>query len=118
MVASELKELPFTLSLNDRDTVQQTIVKHCTIRGWKLHAASARTNHVHVVVTAPGYRPEAVCAQFKAWCSRSLKSSYARRKRFWTEGGSRRWINREGDLERTINYTMEALDRKGRHIQV
>lgn len=113
MAASELKELPFTLSLDDRDAVEQTIAKHCVIRRWTLHAASARTNQVHVVVTSPGYKPETVRAQFKAWCARKLKLTHPGRERFWTEVGSRRWINDEDAVEGGIRYVNEAQDRKG-----
>ena len=61
MAASGMHESRFTLSRDDRDIVEQTIRKHCDIRGWTLHTASVRTNHVHVVVTAPHYKPETVC---------------------------------------------------------
>ena len=86
MAASEMKESPFTLSRDDRDIVEQTIAKHCDIRGWTLHTARARTNHVHVVVTAPGYKPERVRDQFKAWCTRKLKPTHPGRERFVDRG--------------------------------
>ena len=92
--------------------MEETVARHCQIRGWTLHAVKARSNHVHVVVTAPGYEPEVVCDQFKAWCTRHLKRSHAGRERFWTEGGSCRWINHEDDLETVIAYVTYAQDRK------
>ena len=112
MATAELKEKPFALSANDRDVVEQAIAKHSGIRSWTLHAVSARTNHVHVVVTAFNYKPQTVCAQFKAWSSRKLKSTYPSRARFWTEGGSCRWINDEDALARVIIYVSEPQDRK------
>jgi REP element-mobilizing transposase RayT len=117
MAAVEMKETLFTLSKDDRDVVEHTVAKHCEIRGWTLHAAQARTNHVHVVVTALGYKPETVSDQFKPWCTRKLKPSHPGRERFWTEGASRRWINHEDDLEAAIIYVNEAQDRKGSEIQ-
>ncbi len=117
MAAAEMKETPFILSLDDRDIVEQTVSKHCEFRGWILHAVRSRLNHVHVVVTAPGYKPETVRDQFKAWCTRKLKPTHPGRERFWTEGGSRRWINHENDLEATVLYVNEAQDRKGLEIQ-
>lgn len=117
MALADMKETPFILNLDDRDIVQQTVGKHCEIRDWILHTVRARTNHVHVVVTAAGYKPETVRDQFKAWCTRKLKPTYPARKRFWTEGGSRRWINHEDDLEAAIIYVNEAQDRKGAGIQ-
>ncbi len=117
MAAAEMKETAFTLSQEDRAIVEETVTKHCEIRSWKLHTVRARSNHVHVVVTAPGYKPATVRDQFKAWCTRLLKPLHAGRERFWTEGGSRRWINHEDDLEAAITYVNEAQDRKGSEIQ-
>ena len=107
----------FTLSQEDRDAVDETVAKHCEIRSWTLHTVHARLNHVHVVVSAPGYPPETVCDQFKAWCTRWLKSRHPGRERFWTAGGSCRWINHQDDLEAVIGYVNEAQDRKGSEIQ-
>ncbi|MDB4439425.1 transposase [Planctomicrobium sp.] len=114
MAAAEEKETPFYLQLDDRNIVSQTISKHCEIRNWTLWTESIRTNHVHLVVTAPGYQPEVVSEQFKAWCTRKLKPTHSDRKRFWTEGASRRWINHEEDLDAVIQYVNEAQDRKQR----
>jgi REP element-mobilizing transposase RayT len=113
MARSEMKEPEFRLSADQRQIVEATIRDHCRERYWHLHAVNARSNHVHVVVTAAGYQPETVRDQFKAWCTRKLKEAGATRTRFWTEGGSRRWINREDDLEAAILYVLDAQDRKG-----
>ena len=113
MARSRMKEAEFILSDAQRRIVEATIRRHCEVRGWMLHAVNARTNHVHVVVTAAGYRPETVRDQFKAWCTRRLKVVEPARTRYWTEGGSCRWINLEADLEAAVLYTAEAQDRKG-----
>jgi len=107
-----MKEIAFTLSATDRSVVEETIERHCGIRGWTLHAVNARSNHVHVVVTALGCKPEVVRNQFKAWCTRNLKSSNLGRERFWTEGASCRWINLDDDLESAILYTTDAQELK------
>ena len=114
MAKSDMKELPFFLSDQDRDLVESVIARHCDIRSWRLHAVNARTNHVHVVVTAPGYHPKIVRDQFKSWCSRLLKPNYPSRQRFWTEAGSCRWIALDQDLETAVIYTRETQDRKNR----
>ena len=44
---------------------------------------------------------------------RTLKKHEPTRSRFWTEGGSGRWINREEDLDAVVVYVMEGQDRKG-----
>ena len=91
-----------------RTLVEETIRRHCEIRGWALPALNVRTNHVHIVVTAPGYPPETVREQFKSWCTRILKKHEPTRSRFWTEGGSRRWINTEEDLDAVVVYVMDG----------
>jgi len=114
MARSRMKESEFTLSPEDRRLVEETIRQHCEHRHWALHALNARTNHVHAVVTAVGYRPETVRDQFKAWCTRRLKEAGATRSRFWTEGGGCRWIDDEASLENAVTYVREVQDRKGR----
>ena len=102
IAATEMKETAFILSPDDREVVENTITRHCEIRSWTMHSVNAQSNHVHVVVAAPGYDPEIVRDQFKAWCTRHHKPSNPGRDQFWTEGASRRSINHEGDLESTI----------------
>jgi REP element-mobilizing transposase RayT len=113
MAESRMKEQAFSLNDDHRRLVEETIRKHCEIRGWLLHALSVRSNHVHVVVTAAGYAPETTREQFKAWSTRNLKGAVKGRLRFWTEGGSCRWINQQHELEAAVIYVNEAQDRKG-----
>ncbi len=111
--SAHMKESPFLLSEADRQVVAKTIRDHGDLRGWNLHAVNVRSNPVHVVVTAREYKPETVASQFKAWCTKKLRPSHPDRKRFWTEGASRRWINREDSLTAAIEYILAAQDRKG-----
>ena len=114
MAKSDMKEPSFMLSDVDRGVVEKTVAEHCDIRTWCRYAVNARSNHVHVVVAAPGYDPKTVRGQFKSWCTHRLKPSHPERQRFWTEGGSCRWINFKDDLESAIIYTNDAQDRKDR----
>jgi hypothetical protein len=92
-----------------------SIAVHCQIRGWHLHAVHARTKHVHVVVTAPGRNPEDVMDQFKVWCTRKLKererllgaAGNCVRRNWWTQRGSKRWINNNDDLCAANQYVVE-----------
>src|SRR5689334_6247488 len=68
----KLRESPLTLNPKQRQPVETTIRQHCAIRGWELMAVACRTNHVHVVVSAP-VAPDIVMSQLKAWCTRNLK---------------------------------------------
>ena len=61
--------------------------------------------------------------QFKAWCTRRLKEMAAEidafagrtpRLNWWTQRGSKRWINDEESLAEAIGYVVEGQDRKGR----
>ncbi len=108
IATSDRKESVFLLGVGDRSIVDSTITRHCAIRDWTLHAVNVRSNHVHVVLSSQGYRPETVRDQLKAWSTRKLQPNNPNRKRFWTEGASCRWINHENDLEAAIIYTVEA----------
>ena len=111
---ARMKEPGFLMSQQDRDVVQATVVSHCELRRWTCYVVNARSNHVHVVVAAPGYNPQVVRNQFKSWCTRKLRPSHTGRKRFWTEGGSCRSINCQDDLESAVQYAGEAQDKKDR----
>jgi hypothetical protein len=110
MAQAQMKEPAYHLSAHERQIVEDTIRAHADKRNWPLHAINARSNHIHVVLTAAGYRPKVVRDQLKAWCTRKLKHSGIARERFWTEGGSCRWINTEDDLQSAILYVIEGQD--------
>src|SRR5215218_3166116 len=80
-----LAEPALILDPDQRRLVEQTITDHCAIRGWVLHAVNCRSNHVHVVVSAPGRPIGQPREQFKYWCTRRLKAaSGTTRERWWT----------------------------------
>jgi REP element-mobilizing transposase RayT len=91
----------------DRRAVHVTIVSHCGFRRWTLHALNVRTNHVHLVVSA-AIDPDEAISQFKAWCSRSLNELHRSSRRWWTRGGSTRYIFDQQYLEAAIRYVIEA----------
>ncbi len=111
-----MTESALTLDPEQRRIVEDTIAKHCRIRGWYLHAVNCRTQHVHVVVTAPKRHPKVVMDQFKAWCTRHLKdlerarnvAAESIRQNWWTQGGSKRWLNNEKSLREAIQYVIEG----------
>jgi REP element-mobilizing transposase RayT len=115
LAESLLVEQVCTLSPEQRRLVEATIADHCRIRGWELHAVNCRTNHVHIIVTADR-APGDVREQFKAWCSRRLKELQRRqtapgkpiRTKWWTEGGSARFLNDTAGLEAAIRYVLEG----------
>ncbi len=105
--ARQLKHDPFTLSDADRKVVGTTVRDHCERRGWNLNALNVRTNHVHVVCTAPD-PPEKVMGEFKAWSTRRLRQSRPGiPDRLWTSHGSTRWIDSESSFQRAITYVRD-----------
>ena len=113
---ARMAESPVILSESQRALVEHTIGAHCRLRGWFLHAASARSNHVHVVVSADR-AARTVRDQFKAWCSRrlsdaaGLETAMAKgggRRRWFTEGGAERTIDTEEYLANAIQYVLEG----------
>ena len=55
-----LKHAVLLLTPEQRATAERECQRHCDHRSWHLWAASARSNHVHVVVTAVGYSGKTV----------------------------------------------------------
>lgn len=112
----KLKEEPCLLTDEERSLVEATITRHCEIRGWHLHAVNCRTNHVHVVVTAP-VSPATVMEQFKAWATRKLKERQrlvlglpdnSVRLNWWTEDGSKRYLNNQVSLDGAVLYVRDG----------
>jgi hypothetical protein len=109
------------LDPDQRKVVELTIADHCRLRGWTLFAVNCRSNHVHVLVGANCGLLQ-VRDQFKAWCTRRLNAleqernkgtelRTPRRKKWWAERGSGRYVNNEIGLETVILYVTEAQDR-------
>ena len=113
---NELKGDPVYLTEHERELVERTIERHCQIRGWKLHARNARTNHVHAIISA-NVDPKVIRTQLKAWCSRILSENEGLvgkgkngQTRWWTEKGNIRRIESEADLSNGIVYVVECQD--------
>ncbi len=111
-----MAEPAVVLTSAQRVLVEDTIRDHCRRRGWTLHAVNARTNHVHVVVTAERDADE-VMDQLKAWCARKLSDQAgltqpvarkAGRRRWFTEGGDKEKIEDEEHLANAIRYVLEG----------
>jgi REP element-mobilizing transposase RayT len=113
--SDRLKYPILLLSDSMRETVELQCQHHCDHRGWKLWAVSARTNHVHVAVTSPGYSGGKVRDQLKANCTRELRASWEsfRDRPVWTVGGDWECVNTEEELETVIQYIVEAQERMG-----
>src|SRR5271166_3497530 len=55
--AERMHDSEVLLDSEQRDLVERTVADHCRHRDWHLHAVNCRTQHVHVVATAPQRKP-------------------------------------------------------------
>ena len=115
---ARMTESPCVLNEEQRRIVETTVTNHCRIRGWELYAVTCRTNHVHVVVAA-SRSPDDMIDQFKAWGTRRLKEyelanrhvqADSVRRKWWAEGGSKRYLNDETSLDAAVRYVIECQD--------
>jgi REP element-mobilizing transposase RayT len=97
------------LDAQSRRVVESALREVCTVRGWTLHAASVRTNHVHVVVSAKA-APEKVITDMKARATFLLR----RQKVFpsdiiiWARHASARYLNDQIALQDACRYVVEG----------
>ena len=64
------------LNEDQRLAVQEQMAETCRHRGWHLHVANCRSNHVHVVLSATATKPKKLRSDLKAWATRCLKESF------------------------------------------
>ena len=104
---------PVALSPEQRKLVEQACREHARVRGWHIHALSARTNHVHVAITATGTKAQTVRDQLKANSTRVLRRANPRLSsaKIWTRGGDCEILFTEDDLEQVFAYITEAQDK-------
>jgi len=101
-----------SLNVRQRQVVVQSIDATCLYREWQIHARDCRTQHVHVVVAALSTSPKLILEQLKAWTSRRLSccSGKPPGRRWWSRGGSGRWIFDQAGLESAVRYVQECQD--------
>ena len=106
---SLMREAPYRLDRTRGEAVLAAIREVAAYRDWYVHAAHVRPTHVHVVVTAPGYRPEPVMNQFKAYATRRLQqlAGEAPRTHRWSRHGSTRYLWTTAGVLAAIRYVVE-----------
>ena len=113
---NRMKERSVLLNSAQRNKVETVCHEHAQKRGWLIHAISARSNHIHVAVTANS-EPKKVRDQFKANATRVLRQNPdpVPNTKIWTRGGDIEVLDgKEDSLERIVLYINEAQDRKYR----
>ncbi len=104
-----LVQPPVTLSQSARNAVATVIREVCDHHNWTLHASNSRSNHVHVVVSAPRI-PEHVMLALKSWSTRRLRQLDIVQKdaKVWSRHGSTKYIWKPKQLTEACQYVVEA----------
>ena len=112
---NRLSGKPVLLNETQFKKVEEVCRRHAAIRRWILHAVNARSNHVHLAVTADK-APEFVRDQFKANATRVLRQNpdAIANDKVWTRGGDCEVVDGEDDLARVVEYILDAQDRMDR----
>jgi REP element-mobilizing transposase RayT len=103
---------PFSLGSAEAQCVETSVRETCMARNWQLYAINVRTNHVHVVVSAPGL-PEPLMRTLKAWATRALRRARlaAPDTRIWSRHGSTVYLWTERDIEGACTYVVYGQDK-------
>lgn len=111
-MGKHLRSAPVLMRQNDRECVEKTCLTHCEHRGWFLHATNARSNHVHLVVSANA-KPKTVRSQLKANCTRALRMQPLPliADPTWAKGGDIALLKTDTQLENAIRYVTDAQER-------
>ena len=111
----QMNEQPVLLDSTHQANVESICRRHAEIRGWRLYAISARSNHVHIAVTADA-APTKVRDQFKANATRVLRQepNSIKNAKVWTRGGDVEIVDGEDSLEQVVLYITEAQGRMER----
>ena len=106
---AKMSENACRLTLEQRLAVNTQIEETCEHRGWLLHRVNCRSNHVHVVVSAPFTHPKKIRMDLKAWATRCLKEIFdPQRENWWADRGSIRWLWTDDDLHAAIRYVADG----------
>lgn len=95
-----------------REKVEAVCREHAAIRQWAILAINARSNHVHVVVSACSHTAQVVRDQFKANATRVLRQGPDAicADKVWTRGGDCELIDNDDDLQQVIEYVVDGQD--------
>ncbi|HBE69223.1 MAG TPA: hypothetical protein DDW52_13830 [Planctomycetaceae bacterium] len=110
-----LKHDVLLLNEEQRAVAENEVFRLSDYRAWYLWAVSFRSNHAHLVVTAPGLAGAKVRDQVKANCTRVLRERWKdfRERPVWSVGGDWKIINSEDSIASVVAYVVDAQDRKG-----
>ena len=100
-----LKQPPVKLRRRQRAAIEEAIRETCKIRKWEFWVMNVRTNHVHIVVSAP-CKPEKILSAFKANATRKLREAgcWHSNRSPWVDRGSKRYLWTEQDVINAVVY--------------
>ncbi|MFO0838971.1 MAG: alanine--tRNA ligase-related protein [Phycisphaerae bacterium] len=104
-----LKSAPVTLDAAGRAVVERTVHEVAEHRGWTVHALDVRSNHVHVVISAPE-TPERVMNDLKSYSTRRMVEAglLPPETRAWARHGSTRYLWTADDCRGACKYVSEG----------
>jgi REP element-mobilizing transposase RayT len=105
---------PVRLTRPQRDSVAQTLERVASVRGWVIHGQNVRTNHVHLVISAPE-PPTLVMNSLKSWATRDLRAAalVGPHDAVWARHGSTRYLWDESAVSNVWTYIVYGQDKPG-----
>ncbi|CAN5209693.1 transposase [soil metagenome] len=104
---NEARQHPFELSKDMRRCVELAIKDFCRRKEHLLHAVTARSNHVHSVISARR-KPERLTDALKAIATRKLREEGLVDPSviIWSRGRSRRYLWKPKNVANAIDYVL------------
>ena len=103
---NRMSQPPINLTPAQREIIAKTITEVCTHRHWIVHVQNVRTNHVHVIVSAPDTPPEKIMNNLKAYSTRRLREAnlLPPDTKLWSRHGSTPHLYDQPALLSAIHY--------------
>jgi len=103
---------PYVMGVRERAIVHAAIEETCRFRDWHIWALKVRTNHVHIVLSAPGSTAERVMNDLKIYATRALRraSLIQTQTQVWSRHGSTPHLFESDQLAAAIQYVTLLQD--------
>jgi REP element-mobilizing transposase RayT len=103
------RQAPVKLDAAQRRIVRQAVVEVSERQEWSLHELNVRSNHVHVVVSAPE-DPDRVVNTFKSISTRRLRDAglIDASIKPWNRGASRKYLWTPDALKAACRYVLDG----------
>ena len=101
---------PLIFDLTQRQCATETAIEVALHRGWVLHNVETRTNHLHLLISAPdSVSVDKICNDIKARITRVLRERglVEAKREVWAEGASKKHIFGPVSGERIDQYIKE-----------